>query len=298
MTRTARRADAGASRAGGGLVPVLVVAVVLAALYVPLMVLANYGPAQRALSRGVVMPCGTALECTFHLRSPVVPSPAQLARGFANLFWPPLTETAVPYNALVTGLETVVGLALAAVVGLAFAVLLVASRAFEKAVLPWLVASQTVPIIAIAPMLAVILGAYGVAGWVPKAIIAAYIAFFPISIGVAKGLRSPESQQLDLMRSYNASAAQTFLKLRFPSSLPYLFTAFKVSMAAALIGSIVAETSVVSFAGLGKMLAENSRASDAVGLWVVMIGCALLGIGLVALVGRLERLVSPWRRAR
>jgi NitT/TauT family transport system permease protein len=279
-------------------VPMLVVGVVLIALYFPIMLLANYPASARALQRGAVLECKTALECSFNMRSPVIPAPAQLLKGFSSLYFPPTSETSVPYNAFFTGLETLSGLALASVVGLGLAVLLVASRAFERALLPWLVASQTVPIIAIAPMLAVLLGQYGVEGWIPKAIIAAYIAFFPIAIGVSKGLRSPDPIQVDLMKTYNAGSFQTFAKLRFPSSIPYLFTAFKVSVTAALIGAIISESATISGAGLGKMLSENSRASDAVGLWLVMIGSAILGILLVSIVGWLERVVTPWQRNR
>ena len=277
-------------------VPMLVVGMVLIALYFPIMLLANYPAAARALARGAVLECKTALECSFDMRSPIIPSPAQLFKGVRSLYFPPTSETSVPYNAFFTGLETLSGLALASIVGLGLAVLLVASRAFERALLPWLVASQTVPIIAIAPMLAVLLGQYGVEGWIPKAIIAAYIAFFPIAIGVSKGLRSPDPIQVDLMKTYNAGSLQTFAKLRFPSSIPYLFTAFKVSVTAALIGAIISESATISGAGLGKMLSENSRASDAVGLWLVMIGSAILGILLVSIVGWLERVVTPWQR--
>ncbi|MCL5964455.1 MAG: ABC transporter permease subunit [Deinococcus sp.] len=280
------------------LMPMLVVAIVVAVLYVPLMVAANYGPAKRALERGAVLDCPSAFACSFQLRSPVIPAPGQLIRGVQNLSWPPLSPTAIPYNAAFTAMETLVGLLLASLVGLFFAVGLVASRPFEKSLLPWLVASQTIPIIAIAPMLAVLLGQYGVQGWVPKAIIAAYIAFFPITIGVAKGLRSPEPLALDLMKTYNSTDLQTYAKLRFPASLPYLFTAFKVSMAAALIGSIIGEISTISFQGLGRMLSENSRASDVVALWVIMLASSLLGIFLVALVGWIEKVVSPWRLGR
>jgi NitT/TauT family transport system permease protein len=276
--------------------PMLIVAVIALILSVPIMIFANYVPAQRALERGTNVDCDTPLSCAFNLRSPVVPAPAQFIRGFANLNWPIADTRNVPYNAGVTALATVAGLALAACVGLAFAVLLVVSRGFEQAMLPWLIASQTVPVIAIAPMLAVVLGSNGVQGWVPKVLIAAYIAFFPISIGVAKGLRSPDALSLDLMKTYNATDAQTYSKLRFPSSLPYLFTAFKVSMAAALIGAIVAEMSTVGSVGLGVMLAEFSKTSDAVAPWVVMVGSAVVGIGLVGLVGLAERLVTPWRR--
>ncbi|WP_036219603.1 ABC transporter permease [Calidithermus chliarophilus] len=278
------------------LVPMLAVALVIAALYYPLMLLANVPVAQRALDSGAALPCGSALECATQLRSPVLPSPQQLWTGFANLLFPLGSPNAIPRNAAVTALETLVGLALAAVVGFFFAIGIVASRAFERSLLPWIVASQTVPIIAIAPMLVVLLGQYGVQGWIPKAIIAAYIAFFPIAIGVAKGLRSPDPLSLDLMKTYNASSWQTYLKLRFPASLPYLFTAFKVAMTAALIGAIVAEISTISFQGIGKMLAENSRASDVVATWVIMIASAVLGILLVALVGWLEKVVTPWKR--
>lgn len=278
------------------LMPMLVVALVIVLLYYPLMLLANVPAAQRALASGAALPCKTAVECATQLRSPVLPSPAQLWNGFRNLMFPLGSSSAIPLNAVVTGLETLVGLILAALVGFFFAIGIVASRAFERSLLPWVVASQTVPVIAIAPMLVVLLGQYGVKGWIPKAIIAAYIAFFPIAIGVAKGLRSPDPLSLDLMKTYNAASWQTYLKLRFPASIPYLFTAFKVAMTAALIGAIVAEISTISFQGIGKMLAENSRASDVVAMWVIMIASAFLGIFLVALVNWGERLVTPWKR--
>lgn len=278
--------------------PMLVVALIVLALYWPLMYLANIPAAQRALDTGAALPCKTAFECATQLRSPVLPSPQQLWNGFGNLMFPLNSPNAIPLNAAVTALETLVGLLLAAMVGFFFAIGMVASRAFERSLLPWIVASQTVPIIAIAPMLVVVLGQYGVQGWLPKAIIAAYIAFFPITIGVAKGLKSPDPQSLDLMKTYHANNWQTYLKLRFPASIPYLFTAFKVAMTAALIGAIVAEISTISFQGIGKMLAENSRASDVVAMWVIMLSSAALGILLVALVNWIERLLTPWRRAK
>lgn len=284
-------------RLSPNLVPMLVVALVVVALYWPIMYLANIPAAQRALDTGAALPCKTAFECATQLRSPVLPSPQQLWNGFANLMLPLNSPNAIPINAAVTAFETVVGLLLAATVGFFFAIGMVVSRAFERALLPWIVASQTVPIIAIAPMLVVLLGQYGVQGWLPKAIIAAYIAFFPITIGVAKGLKSPDPLALDLMKTYNANNWQTYLKLRFPASVPYLFTAFKVAMTAALIGAIVAEISTISFQGIGKMLAENSRASDVVAMWVIMLSSAVLGILLVALVNWLERLLTPWRRS-
>jgi len=281
------------------LFPMLVVALIVAVLYFPLVILANYGTAQRALERGAALDCKTAIACSTRLRSPVLPSPQQLWTGFRSLSLPLTAPTSILPNAWATAGNTLLGLLLATVVGFFFAIGIVASRAFERSLLPWVVASQTVPIIALAPMLVVVLGQYGVQGALPKAIIAAFVAFFPIAIGVAKGLRSPDPLALDLMKTYNATDRQTYLKLRFPASVPYLFTAFKVAITAALIGAIVAEISTIGFQqGLGRMLFENSRASDVVSIWVIMISSALLGILLVALVGWVERLVTPWRRAR
>lgn len=275
----------------------LVVALVVVALYYPLMLLANVPVAQRALESGAALECKTALACAGQLRSPVLPSPQQLLQGFRNLTFPLTAPTSILPNAWATAGNTLLGLLLATVVGFFFAIGIVASRAFERSLLPWVVASQTVPVIALAPMLVVVLGQYGVQGALPKAIIAAFVAFFPITIGVAKGLRSPDPLALDLMKTYNAAQSQTYLKLRFPASVPYLFTAFKVAVTAALIGAIVAEISTVGFQqGLGRMLFENSRASDVVSIWVIMISSAILGILLVALVGWVERRVTPWRR--
>lgn len=275
----------------------LVVAVLAAALYYPLMLLVNMPVAQRALDSGAALECKTAVACASQLRSPVLPSPQQLAQGFRNLTFPLTAPTSILPNAWATAGNTLLGLLLATVVGFFFAIGIVASRAFERSLLPWVVASQTIPVIALAPMLVVVLGQYGVQGALPKAIIAAFVAFFPIAIGVAKGLRSPDPLALDLMKTYNATGGQTYLKLRFPASVPYLFTAFKVAITAALIGAIVAEISTVGFQqGLGRMLFENSRASDVVAIWVIMISSALLGILLVALVGWVERWVTPWRR--
>ncbi|MBF6595035.1 MAG: ABC transporter permease [Thermaceae bacterium] len=277
----------------------LVVALVVVALYYPLMLLANVPVAQQALDNGAALECKTTVACASSLRSPVLPAPMQLWTGFRSLVLPLTAPTSILPNAWATAGNTLLGLLLATLVGIFFAIGIVASRAFERSLLPWVVASQTVPIIALAPMLVVVLGQYGVQGALPKAIIAAFVAFFPITIGVAKGLRSPDPLALELMKTYNASDQQTYLKLRFPASVPYLFTAFKVAITAALIGAIVAEISTVGFQqGLGRMLFENSRASDVVSIWVIMLSSALLGILLVALVGWVERWVTPWQRAR
>ncbi|WP_415784687.1 ABC transporter permease [Deinococcus saxicola] len=279
----------------GSVGPMIIVAVIALALYWPLMLWVNAGAAQRSLDNGAELGCTTAIACATQLRNPVLPAPAQLGSSLRTMSLPPMAPTSVPYNTLVTAGETIVGLLIASVLGIGLAVALVGSRAFERVTLPWLIASQTVPVIALAPMLAVVLGQYGVQGWLPKALIAAYIAFFPVAVGVAAGLRSPDPMQEDLLTTYRASGWQTFWTLRLPASLPFLFTSLKVAATAALIGSIVAEISTISFSGLGKMLAENSRASDTLALWVIMLYGAGLGIALVGVLGLLERLVTPWR---
>ncbi|MFK7603475.1 ABC transporter permease [Deinococcus sp. SM5_A1] len=279
----------------GSIGPMIIVAVIALALYWPLMLWVNAGAAQRSLDNGAELGCATAIACATQLRNPVLPGPAQLGSSLRTMSLPPMAPTSVPYNTLITAGETIVGLLIASVLGILLAVGLVGSRAFERVTLPWLIASQTVPVIALAPMLAVVLGQYGVQGWLPKALIAAYIAFFPVAVGVAAGLRSPDPMQEDLLITYRASGWQTFWTLRLPASLPFLFTSLKVAATAALIGSIVAEISTISFSGLGKMLAENSRASDTLALWVIMLYGAGLGIALVGVLGLIERLVTPWR---
>lgn len=252
------------------------------------------GGADPGERRGTELPDGAGLRLA--VAQPGGARPGAARAGLRAPEYAGHVALALPYNVGVTAGETLLGLLLATVTGIGLALLLVASRAFERATLPWLVASQTVPVVAIAPMLAVLLGQYGVQGFLPKAIIAAYIAFFPVAVGMSRGLRSADPLHLDLMRTYHASPAQTYRLLRFPASLPHLFTALKVAVTSALVGSIVAEISTISFSGLGKMLAENSRASDTVALWVIMAYGALLGVTLVALVNALERWVTPWTR--
>jgi len=277
--------------------PVLLIGLIFVLIYLVSVPLLNMPQAQKLLSSGADLGCKSSLECAFMLRNPTVPAPLQLLGGFRALSWPLFSPTGVPLNLLITAGETLAGIMLASLLGILLAVGMVASRALERSILPLLVASQTVPIVALTPMLAVTLGQFrDLPSWVPKAIIAAYIAFFPICVGLLKGLRSPDPLSLDLMRTYHSSSASIFFKLRFPASLPYLFTAYKVAVAAALIGAIVAEGATVSFQGIGKMLSENSRAADSVALWVIMLYSGLLGIGLVALVGVLERVITPWKR--
>ncbi|MBD3788158.1 MAG: ABC transporter permease subunit, partial [Sphingomonadales bacterium] len=182
-------------------------------------------------------------------------------------------------------------IALGAAAGLLLAVGIVHSRAMDMSVMPWAIASQTIPILAIAPMVIVVLAGLGIKGLIPKAIIAAYLSFFPVLVGMVKGLRAPDAMQLDLLSTYNASGGQAFWKLRLPSSMPYLFASLKVGIASALVGTIVAELPAGATQGLGARLLSGSYYGQTVQIWAALFAAAILAAGLVMLVGMIERVV-------
>jgi NitT/TauT family transport system permease protein len=177
------------------------------------------------------------------------------------------------------------------VLGIALAVGIVHSRTLDRSLMPWVIASQTIPILAIAPMVVVVLNAVGLTGLVPKAIISTYLSFFPVAVGVVKGLRSPEPIHLDLMRTYNASRAQLFWKLRWPASMPFLFTSMKVAVAASLVGAIVGELPTGAVAGLGARLLTGSYYGQTVQIWAALIAASLMAGVLVGIVGFVNRIV-------
>ena len=146
------------------------------------------------------------------------------------------------------------------------------------------------PILAIAPMVIVVMASAGITGLLPKAIIAAWLSFFPVLVGMVKGLRTPDAMQLDLMHSWNASRAQVFWRLRMPSSLPFLFASLKVAIAAALVGTIVGELPAGATAGLGARLLSGSYYGQTVQIWSALFAAAILAAVLVMLIGALERL--------
>jgi NitT/TauT family transport system permease protein len=155
--------------------------------------------------------------------------------------------------------------------------------------MPWIIASQTIPILAIAPMIIVVLGNFGFIGLLPKSIISMYLCFFPIVIGMVKGLRSPDPLQLDLMRSYSANPRQVFWKLRWPASVPFLFASLKVAIAISLVGAIVGELPTGAQEGLGARLLSGSYYGQTIQIWSALFMAALLGMVLVAAVGLIER---------
>ena len=175
--------------------------------------------------------------------------------------------------------------------GIALVVGIVHNRAMGMSVMPWAIASQTIPILAIAPMVIVVLGGppLNLPPLIAKAVIAAYLTFFPVVVGMVKGLRSPDAMQLDLLRTCNASASDVLLKLRLPASLPYLFASLKVGVAASLVGAIVGELPTGAVAGLGARLLTGSYYGQTVQIWAALFAAAIVAAGLVMLIGLIER---------
>ncbi len=182
---------------------------------------------------------------------PVLPAPHQVAAEFFDSVFlrPPTSPRSLVYHAIVTSTATVLGFALGAVVGVVLAVLIVHSRTLDRGMLPWIIASQTVPVLALAPIVIVLLGNLGITGLIPKAIISMYLCFFPVTIAMVQGLRSPGTFEKELLHTYAASRVQTFWKLRLPAALPMLLPSLRVAIAAGLVGTIVAELPTGAQAG-------------------------------------------------
>ena len=222
---------------------------------------------------------------------PVLPPPHQVFKGL----WDGVAGQAITskrslvYHGWVTLSATLLGFAIGTGLGILLAVGIVHNRAMDLSVMPWAIASQTIPILAIAPMIIVVLASLNITGIVPKAIISAYLSFFPVVVGMVKGLRSPDQMQLDLMKTYSASRAATFWKLRLPSSVPYLFASLKVSVAASLVGAIVGELPAGATAGLGARLLSGSYYGQTVQIWAALFAAAALAAGLVMIIGGIER---------
>lgn len=247
--------------------------------------------------------CGeTVLACFLSMPQHPMPFPHWIGeRVVPFLTAYPLSDARNVLRAVAyTAGGTLSALVLGALVGIVLAVAFVLVRPFEQALLPWVIGSQTVPIIALVPVLLLLLGNAGITvqtSLVPTALIGAYIAFFPITVGTVTGLRSVDPLALDLMKSYAATPLQVFWKVRFPAAVPFFFTSLKLGTAAALVGALVAETESNNRRGLGYAIVGQVQAGDVSDVWLLLIVSALLGIGLVALVGLLQRVMAPWERA-
>jgi len=227
-------------------------------------------------------------------KRPVLPPPHQVAAELIDTTFGKKisSKRSLVYHTGITLASTLTGFVMGTLLGVALAVAIVYSRALDASLMPWVIASQTIPIIAIAPMIIVVLNAVGVQGLLPKAFISMYLSFFPVVVGMVKGLRSPERDQQDLMRTWNASTWQSLVKLRLPASLPYLFTSMKIAVAIALVGAIVAELPTGAVAGLGARLLAGSYYGQTVQIWSALVMASLVAALLVALVGLVGRRVT------
>ena len=227
------------------------------------------------------------------LDRPLLPTPLQLAGELKRTVfgYPPTDPRSVLYHVVVTGETAVTGFVLGAIIGMALAVGIVHARVLDASLMPWIIASQTVPILAIAPMAVVILGNMGLTGLLPKAVICAYLSFFPVAIGMVKGLRSADRSVLELMRTYSADGRQIFWRVRLPASLPYLFAGLKVAVAVSTVGAIVAELPTGGTAGLGARLLTGSYYGQTLQIWGALAMAAALSLALVAATGIAERVV-------
>ncbi len=234
------------------------------------------------------------LEGTMSAERPLLPAPHQVVAAFCDSVfgYAPTAPRSLIYHGAVTLLATLLGFVLGALLGIGLALMIVHSRVLAKSLLPWIICSQMVPILALAPIFIVVLGAIGLQGLLPKAIISAYLCFFPITIGMVKGFTAPDPMQLDLMRTWSATPRQVLSKLRWPSAVPYLFASLKVSITISLIGAIVAELPTGAEAGIGARLLAGSYYGQTIQIWSALLASAILASGLIGLVDLTEHVVA------
>lgn len=288
-TRARRRWPSGAGRFG----PILALVAVLLLVWYAAAIPMNWQTESDKLVRAGAAPDFlTHVLATWSAERPILPAPHQIAMDL----WKTMVETRVSsprsllFHAGVTLSSTLIGFVMGSVLGVALAIGILHSRTLDRSLMPWIIASQTIPILAIAPMIIVVLNSVGISGLLPKAIISTYLSFFPVTVGMVKGLRSPDAMQLDLMRSYAASRGQTLWKLRLPASLPFLFASMKIAVAAALVGAIVGELPTGAVAGLGARLLAGSYYGQTIQIWSALVAASVLAGLLVALIGLVERL--------
>ena len=231
---------------------------------------------------------------TMSQERPKLPAPHQIAEEI----WKTTVEKKITskrsliYHSSITLSSTLVGFILGTVLGVVLAVSIVENRAMESSLMPWIIASQTIPILAIAPMIIVVLNSLGFSGLLPKALISTYLSFFPIVVGMVKGLRSPDIILVDLMKTYNSTKVDIFFKLRLPASVPFLFTSMKVAIAISLVGAIVGELPTGAVAGLGARLLTGSYYGQTIQIWSALIMASILAATLVFSIQAIGYLVS------
>jgi NitT/TauT family transport system permease protein len=292
------------------ILPILtVVAAILAFWYVAAVPMNIHGVLDQAVRDGVTVSPEDARERrdwgsfsliaknpaqiakTWSVERPRLPAPHQVAAELwdTTINKKITSKRSLVFHAWVTLSATLLGFAIGTGLGILLAVGIVHNRAMDMSVMPWAIASQTIPILAIAPMVIVVLNAIGIQGLIPKAIISAYLSFFPVVVGMVAGLRSPDGMQMDLLKTYHASRAAVFWKLRLPASMPYLFTSLKVGIAAALVGTIVGELPTGAIRGLGARLLTGSYYGQTIQIWSALFMAAIVAASLVGIVGIVQR---------
>ncbi len=273
----------------GKTIPILTIIAVIIAIWYACVVWMNapfeYDKAERASKAPPIF--SELVPLTMNQERPVLPAPHQV---FSEIYKTTVekkitSKRSLIYHSWITLSATLLGFMIGTALGIALAVGIVHNRAMDKSVMPWVITSQTIPILAIAPMIIVVLNAAGISGLLPKALISTYLSFFPVVVGMVKGLRSPGRSELDLMHTYNATRSQVFWKLRWPSSMPYLFTSLKIAVAISLVGAIVGEMPTGAVAGLGARLLAGSYYGQTIQIWSALFMAAALAAVLVTLVG-------------
>lgn len=277
------------------IIPVTTLLAVLVVAWYAFAVVLN-GPFQRDLDRRAGETPGQIefLMRTWSQPKPTLPAPHQVAQNFykSTFTVKPWSNRSLIYHSWVTLSSTFVGFVFGAALGILIAVGIVHFASLDRSLMPWIITSQTIPILAIAPMVVVVFASIGITGLFPKALISTYLSFFPVAVGMVKGLRSPEVMHLDLMRTYNATRPQVFWKLRAPASLPFLFASMKVAVAASLVGAIVAELPTGAVAGIGAKLLNGAYYSQTIEIWAALVAGSLVAVMLVALVGLAGRITD------
>tara|TARA_R110001599_G_scaffold5926_3_gene29301 strand:- start:116 stop:958 length:843 start_codon:yes stop_codon:yes gene_type:complete len=246
----------------------------------------------KATRSGEVVTTTSLIADTWAQKKPKLPAPHQVAVEIweTTVLKKVSSKRSLVYHSWVTLSATLLGFGMGTLLGTLLAVGIVFNRTMDMSVMPWVIASQTIPILAIAPMIIVVLNAVGISGLLPKAMISMYLSFFPVVVGMVKGLRSPDQIQLDQMKTWYASASQTFWKLRLPASMPYFFTSLKIAMAASLVGAIVGELPTGAVAGLGARLLAGSYYGQTIQIWSALIMAAALAAALVGIIGLIQRI--------
>ena len=230
---------------------------------------------------------------TWSQKKPKLPAPHQVGyEMYKTIFDKKVTsKRSLVYHGWITLSATLAGFMLGTLLGILLALAIVHDKATDLSVMPWIITSQTIPILALAPMIIVVLSSIGFTGLLPKAVISMYLSFFPIVVGMVKGLRSPDLLEIDQMKTWSASRFQILIKLRLPKSIPFLFTSLKLGMAASLVGAIVGELPSGAIAGLGARMLSGSYYGQTIQIWSALFTAAILAASLVGLISIIQAFV-------